>query len=68
MRVFGVTGRLIYESPLNRDVAPGYYSIAWEGASFRKNLPAGIYPAVIEGTGKEIRGAVSRPLLFIIGR
>ena len=68
LRVFGVTGKLIYESPLHRNVDPGFRTMIWEGNSFRKNLPSGIYPAVIEATGNEIRGSVNKKLLFILGR
>jgi len=68
LRVFGVTGRLIYESPLHRKIDPGFFTMVWEGNSFRKNLPCGIYPAVIEATGNEIRGSVSRKFLFILGK
>ena len=68
LRVFGVTGKLIYESPLHRNIEPGFRTMIWEGNSFRKNLPSGIYPAVIEATGNEIRGSVNKKFLFILGR
>ena len=68
LRVFSATGRMLYESPLYREVMPGYFSISWEGNSLRQNLPTGLYPGVIEATGKEYRGAVSRRVFFVIGR
>jgi hypothetical protein len=68
LRVFGITGRLIYESPLYKNVQPGFRTMVWEGDSFRKNLPSGIYPAVVEATGNEIRGSANRKFLFILGR
>lgn len=68
LRVFNAVGRLLYESPLYRDVMPGYFSVSWEGSSLRGNLPGGLYPGVIEATSKDFRGSVSRQVFFVIGR
>lgn len=67
IRVFTATGRLLYESSLYKDVFPGHFKMSWGGSSFR-NAPGGMYIGIVEATGGEIRGTVSRRVFFILGR
>ncbi len=67
LRVFTVTGRMLYESPLYRNMAPGYSYLSWKGPSFSRKLKGGMYIGTVEATGTEIRGSVTRRFFFVLG-
>ena len=65
-RVFTVTGILLYESPLYRDVPPGLFAVSWKGRSFSRHARGGMYLGLVEATGNELRGAHIERLCIVV--
>ncbi len=67
-RVFSVTGVLLYESRLYRDVPPGDFSVSWRGSSLKRDSLRGMYIGLVEATGKETRSSASERVFLVMGR
>jgi hypothetical protein len=67
-RVFSVTGVLLFESRLYRDVPPGDFSVSWRGPSLRRGGLCGMYIGLVEATGKETRSSASERVFLVVGR
>ncbi len=66
-RVFSVTGRLLYQSPLFRDVQPGGFSVTWHPGKSRRT-PTGLYIGEITAVSSGLRRSHRKTLFFVLSR
>ena len=64
-RVFSPLGRLVYESPLYRDIYPGPFSIAWDGRGRGRRAPMGLHIGLIEATAPSLKRTDSERIFII---
>jgi hypothetical protein len=67
-RVFSVTGRLLYQSPLFRDVQPGSFSVIWDPVKNSRRTPTGLYIGEITAVSSRLRRSDRKTLFFVLSR
>jgi len=66
LRIFSVTGLMIYESPLTGPVNPGNFSLSWGPDLRKRELTTGLYIGRIEATAAEGRVCETGSVYFIL--
>jgi hypothetical protein len=67
-RVFSVTGMLLYQSPLFRDVHPGSFSVTWDPMKRSRRTPTGLYLGEITAVSSGLRRSQRKTLFFVLSR
>lgn len=65
LRVFSPLGRLIYESPLYRDVFPGPFSMPWDVRGAGRRASTGLHVGLIEATAPRLKRSDSERIFII---
>ncbi len=64
-RVFSSLGRLVYESPLYRDIFPGPFSIPWDGRGLGRRASTCLHVGLIEATAPSVKRTDSERIFII---
>lgn len=64
-RVFSSLGRLVYESPLYRDVYPGPFSMPWDVRGAGRRASTGLHLGLIEATAPRLKRSDSENIFII---
>ncbi len=67
-RVFSVTGRLLYQSPLFREVRGGSFSVTWDPLKRNGRIPTGLYIGEITAVSPGLRRSERKTLFFVVSR
>lgn len=67
-RIFSPIGLMIFESPLQQDIAPGPQVLSWNLTGAGHTAGTGLYFAVIEATNSSLRRSQRETVYLIISR
>ncbi len=67
-RIFSPIGLMIFESPLEQNIAPGPFVLRWNLIGAGHNAGTGLYFAVIEATNSSLRRSQRETVYLIVSR